>query len=108
MSRRRTKEPSGRERITIAPNASGSASRPRTDTLYWNCWSRGAGICPTWPAGACRFCSLTARITSAGVSPREAMRSGLSQMRMPKSEPNICTLPTPLTRLSAWITLMDA
>jgi len=43
----------------------------------------GAGSVPTRPAGASRFCSLMAEMTSEGVSLSCARRSGLSQMRRP-------------------------
>ena len=45
---------------------------------------------------------------SVGVTPTEAMRSGRSHSRMPNSEPNSDTLPTPLMRLRPSTTLIVA
>ena len=41
------------------------------------------GAPPTLPAGACKFCSLMAEMTSDGVSPNFASRWGLIQTRIP-------------------------
>ena len=90
----------------MSPNSFAVTSRPRTSTPYWNAWFGGDGYWPTWPAGACTFCSRIALATSDVVMPSSAMRSGLSQMRMPKSLPNACTSPTPSTRLIASTRLM--
>ena len=39
-------------------------------------WPGADGAAPIWPAGACRFCSLIAPMTSAGVRPSVARSSG--------------------------------
>ena len=90
----------------MSSNSATCSSWPRTCTLYWNCCVAGAGRAPICPAGACRFCSFTAWKTSVGEMPRRDMRSGLSHSRMPNSEPNTCTSPTPLMRLIDSTTLI--
>jgi hypothetical protein len=79
----RIAEPSGSMRMMMLPNSSGSDSRPLVVTVYWNCWSVGAGGAPICPAGTCTFCSATAFWMSATLTLSEVMRSGLSQKRMP-------------------------
>ncbi len=70
-------------RMMMSSNCSAVTSRLGAATVYVNCWSLGLGAAPIRPAGACRFCSLIAEITSAGVSPSLASLSGRSQIRMP-------------------------
>src|SRR5438876_1023661 len=64
-------------------NSSGLTRRPGALTVNVNAWSAGAGDAPMRPAGAWRFCSLIAAMTSAGVMPSFASLSGRSQMRRP-------------------------
>ena len=61
----------------------GVTSRPGALRVSVNSWSAGVGAPPTFPAGACRFCSLIAEMTSEGVRPNFASRSGLIQTRIP-------------------------
>ncbi len=83
MSLMRTTAPVALCRTMMFSNSSGVTSRPGALTVLVNCWSLGVGAAPTLPVGACRFCSLIALITSAGVRPSLASRSGRNQMRMP-------------------------
>jgi len=59
-----------------------SASRPLTNTVYCICCPCGTGGRPTPPAGATTLCSRTTFEMSVAVTPRRAILSGLSQMRM--------------------------
>ena len=88
----------------MAANSAASTSRPRTRSEYWKLWPGADGGWPICPAGAWTFCSRIARATSAAVILRLAIRSGRSQIRMPNSEPNTRTSPTPLARFS-WSTI---
>jgi hypothetical protein len=78
----RSTEPSGRVRTTIASNSSGSESRPRVVSEYWNCWPGGAGGSPTVPAATCWFCSRSTSSTSWAETPSFASLSGSSQTRI--------------------------
>ena len=59
-----------------------STSRPCTVTEYCIWIPAGTGGTPMRPAGATTFCSCTMRATSLAVTPRRAILSGSSQMRM--------------------------
>ena len=83
MSLIRTTAPVELWRMMMFSNSSVVTRRPGALTVLVNCWSFGVGAAPTLPAGACRFCSLIAEITSAGVRPSLASLSGLNQMRIP-------------------------
>ena len=70
--------------------------RPGALTVNVKAWSGGAGDAPIRPAGAWRFCSLIAEMTSAGVMASFASLSGRSQMRRPYSVPpkrSACAIP---------------
>ncbi len=101
MSLMRMNDPSGFEPTMMFANSSALTRRPRTRSEYWKLWPRVAGGWPTCPAGTWTFCSRIAAATSLAEMPSDAMRSGRSQMRMPKSEPKTLTSPTPLTRFSS-------
>ena len=66
----------------VVETASASTRRPCTVTEYCICWPAGTGGTPTPPAGATTFCSCTTPAMSAAVTPRRAILSGSSQMRM--------------------------
>ena len=82
ISLRRTKEPFAPERTITFPKSSAVTRRPATLPVYCFSCISGAGIIPTVPAGACIFCSCTADVTSATVSPSSAKRSGFNHTRM--------------------------
>ncbi len=67
---------------TMSPNSSGSTRRPVAVTVYTIDWPGGAGSVPILPAAYCAFCARRAAATSEGVTPRRAIFSGLSQMRI--------------------------
>ena len=53
------------------------------------------------PAAICLFCEETAEMTSLAVILFCDIFVGSIQMRIAKSEPNSCTLPTPLMDFSS-------
>ena len=82
MSRTRTTEPSGSERITMLLNCSTSARLPAVCTGKVSTWPRSAGAWPISPTGKFWFCSRTAPITSLTVSRYFASRSGSTHSRI--------------------------
>ena len=83
MSLIRTTAPVALCRTMMFSNSSGVTRRPGALTVFVNSWSLGVGAPPTFPAGAYRFCSLIAEMTSAGVRPSFASLSGRNQIRIP-------------------------
>ena len=53
------------------------ASRPFALSVYWNCWSGGAGGWPIAPAATCWFCSRSTAITSCALIPSFAELVGI-------------------------------
>jgi hypothetical protein len=78
------------------------ASDGRIDLL-----SRADGRSPSWPTATCAFWPWIARCTSSGVSWKVSSLPGSSQMRIEYCDPNICTSPTPSTRLIGSAMLLD-
>ena len=76
-------------------NSSVVTRRPGALTVLVNCWSLGVGAAPTLPAGAWRFCSLMAEMTSAGVRPE------LGQLVGPEPDPH------PVVRAAEEVHLRD-
>ena len=69
MSPRRSTEPSGLLRSTIAANCSGVCRRSCALIVAFNCWPGTAGAPPSWPMVTCAFCARIAAITSVTASP---------------------------------------
>jgi hypothetical protein len=67
-SDRRTVEPSGLARSTMAPNCSADVSWPLTTTCAEICWLPGLGRSPSVPDATCAFWLRIAVETSAVLS----------------------------------------
>ena len=82
---------SPRDTTTSLPNAAGLS---RAVSALIVVWTKSPF---TWPAAVMKLLLASAFFTSMGVTPRAAILSGLSQMRMAKVwPPRICALATPL------------
>ncbi len=66
----------------ICSNSFGSVAAARRDRVDEILVAGATGDWPTFPAANCAFCSLTAPMTSVGVSRSCAIRSGFNQMRI--------------------------
>ncbi|MNL78539.1 hypothetical protein D3C87_2049570 [compost metagenome] len=63
------------------------------------------GKSPMLPAETWAFCATMAALTSAGVRLKPISFCGSIQMRIARSAPYNCALPTPSRRLISFITL---
>ena len=69
--------------------------------MYWKEAFGSTGALEMLPAAICLFCEETAEMTSLAVILFCDIFVGSIQIRIAKSEPNSCTLPTPLMDFSS-------
>ncbi|MNH23505.1 hypothetical protein D3C79_834030 [compost metagenome] len=68
-------------------------------------WVVRVGRSPMLPADTWAFCATMAVLTSAGVRLKASSFCGSIQIRIARSAPYSCALPTPSRRLTSFITL---
>ena len=100
-----TFEPSAFARSTMAANSAGVCSWPCTVSGMVTRWPSTAGESPRRPGAICAFCCAMAAVSSPMAMLYDTSLAGSTQMRMARSEPNSCTLPTPGMRRSSSVTL---
>jgi len=103
-----TVEPSAFARSTMSPNCAVEFSWPLTTTVAKIAWPGTLGKSPIVPEETCAFCAEIAADTLAVDRLKPVSFCGSIQMRIARSVPKSCAVPTPCRRWISGNTLREA